>query len=302
MLQQIKQINTMIKYIFSVVFILANLCQVFSQDLGISKTVFYRKIAGNWEPQSQNEYFADKGLEKQIRYERSGDEWQKTEEMTRTMSLNNDTVRSTKITWENGMLVKEAKKTCYNRRDPQHNVVDLIRNGISKMEEYRYTAQSPSLDINEEGFLINYPYDELFRQADTLREQGISLANRKLEINWCEYIEFSINADKYNRIITLESERTKIEVTYREHPEPESGTEAGFAIYPNPCLDEVAIDLNGLNGGTLEILDSYGKSIFMENVRGNRTVRTNMTGFPSGIYLVNLHSGNKIYSGKLIKI
>lgn len=73
-------------------------------------------------------------------------------------------------------------------------------------------------------------------------------------------------------------------------------------IFPNPFSDLLSIDLSKIINGKTEITiyDSQGKTRFMQSVDANRFVELDMSGFPSGIFILEISSESGIFRRKLI--
>lgn len=290
------------KFFLLIVFILTIQSSGFTQDLGIYEAIVYKRPSGSWEPLSKSEYSVNDEVEKQTRFKWEKGNWQIESEVSRNFSMNNDTVEATVTYWNEGIVTKQFTRICYNKRDAQNIVVDVINDGVSKTESLNSYTGHVNLDVNEMCFRISYPFDDLMREAERLKAQGISLANRKLEFNMCTYEEFSVNSDRHNRVVSIESDITKVNFFYRGEIKQDSKIEANFKIFPNPFNAELAIEAARINGEKIEIIDSYGKEIFSENIKGKSVIRVNLSHIPSGLYSIILYSGNNVYSEKLIKI
>ena len=78
-----------------------------------------------------------------------------------------------------------------------------------------------------------------------------------------------------------------------------------MTLYPNPALNILSIELNGISEDIIEelsirIFSSDGREVYADKV-GGLTVQVNRTNLPKGIYFVTLsHQGKKIESKKLI--
>lgn len=75
--------------------------------------------------------------------------------------------------------------------------------------------------------------------------------------------------------------------------------EASSFIFPNPSNNYIDIETN-LKDYSLSVFDIMGKLIFTDNVSQNKT-RMDISNFSNGIYFLQLITGDKIISKKLIK-
>jgi hypothetical protein len=98
------------------------------------------------------------------------------------------------------------------------------------------------------------------------------------------------NAPDYSKYVDLTAPIIRPEVS-----------EKAFSIYPNPSNGIFTITTNQTYTGTIEIYNMLGKKV--ESVVFNNNIRSyeiNLTHYSKGIYLVNLVSGNKKQTEKII--
>jgi hypothetical protein len=83
---------------------------------------------------------------------------------------------------------------------------------------------------------------------------------------------------------------------------PNSGT--GLTAYPNPTKDIVQLMFLNVPDGvyTLSVYDGVGKAVRISQltIRSNRAV-TNLNGFAKGVYLLNVSTGKKNWSVKVVR-
>jgi hypothetical protein len=77
-----------------------------------------------------------------------------------------------------------------------------------------------------------------------------------------------------------------------------------FTIYPNPAFKDITIDLHSQlidKGTSLRLINSQGKLIRIFYIRENTSpVTLDVSGFPAGLYLVNILTPGRSYSARLI--
>ena len=75
-----------------------------------------------------------------------------------------------------------------------------------------------------------------------------------------------------------------------------------LGIRPNPFnpSTSIAYNLGPARTGTLQIFDICGKMVFERPIRGSGTVVWDAEGLGSGVYVLKVISGGKIYSRKLV--
>ena len=77
-----------------------------------------------------------------------------------------------------------------------------------------------------------------------------------------------------------------------------------FTIYPNPAFKDITIDLHSQlidKGTSLRLINSQGKLIRIFYIRENTSpVTLDVSGFPAGLYLVNILTQGRSYSARLI--
>ena len=70
-------------------------------------------------------------------------------------------------------------------------------------------------------------------------------------------------------------------------------------VYPNPVNNQLFIESNS-NIQSVEIVDLAGKKIFVNNQDQLNKIEISTMNYPSGFYIVNVKSQNKVYSSKFI--
>ncbi|MFB0924906.1 MAG: T9SS type A sorting domain-containing protein, partial [Vicingaceae bacterium] len=73
-------------------------------------------------------------------------------------------------------------------------------------------------------------------------------------------------------------------------------------LYPNPANDELNVDLgdNVIYGATMQVYDVIGKVMFSQNV-SQKTLKINISKFPSGMYFVIYSNQGNRFSAKIVK-
>ncbi|MFH0867307.1 MAG: T9SS type A sorting domain-containing protein [Bacteroidota bacterium] len=75
----------------------------------------------------------------------------------------------------------------------------------------------------------------------------------------------------------------------------------GFTLYPNPTSGKISVATTENGSNTIEISNVFGKNIFSAPVFNQQlSNEIDLTGFPSGIYLVKIYVGRKIYTEKIV--
>jgi hypothetical protein len=87
--------------------------------------------------------------------------------------------------------------------------------------------------------------------------------------------------------------------------DPEQVEAAQMLIYPNPASDQIAIDLSlpeGISGGTLEIVDMLGRTVYSESIPFHNTSYViNTSGWKTGSYVAHC-TGLKTQVSQIILI
>lgn len=100
---------------------------------------------------------------------------------------------------------------------------------------------------------------------------------------------YSTNAKKANGFTFFKSEQL---VGIGEH-----GEKMQCSIYPNPATSVVNIKTNEVIG-LAEVIDNTGKTVMEFNGQSG----IDISALPAGNYLIRVHSGNKVMSGKITKL
>lgn len=72
-------------------------------------------------------------------------------------------------------------------------------------------------------------------------------------------------------------------------------------VYPNPFTGEITVEYPGTENFTIEILNSGGQKVFVNNVSTRNRFQINLSVFPSGVYFVKAITGKKAMVQKIIK-
>ncbi len=273
-----------------------------AQDLGILRTTSYLKTNGSWSLFGKTEYSKDPLVEIISRYQWENGVWQKYSEDKRIYSANGDTIALEITSWEGDGSVNLFNRACYIVRDQENSIVDLVVDGESGEGRGRPANVDLSVLMNQLCWPTNYTFDEVFREAEILKKEGIPLEGRKFVIDWCVYIEFIASSDEFNRIKSLESETRRIVVTYRENSNLISNFENLYKIYPNPFSETLVVDLFDTNIDKLAILNSMGIEVQVAFTEGRTKIILNLSDIPAGLYWANIYIGDKVHAQKLIKI
>jgi hypothetical protein len=272
------------------------------QDLGILRTTLYFKTNGSWGLFSKNEYSKEPLRESMRNFRWENGAWQKHSEERRVYSANGDSITLERTSWEDDKPETVFSRACYIVRDQKNSMVDLVVDGISGVGRGRAADMDFSTEMNQSCWPTNYPFDEVFREAESLKNEGTSIEGRTFVVDWCIYIEFIASSDEFNRIKSFESETRRIEVTYRENGNLISKYENRYKIYPNPFSENLEIDLFDTNIKKVIILNSMGIEVKVALIEGETRVNFNLSDLPAGLYWANIYVEDKVYVQKLIKI
>jgi hypothetical protein len=75
-------------------------------------------------------------------------------------------------------------------------------------------------------------------------------------------------------------------------------SEGTIAVYPNPATDKFTIEMSSSVKASIEIFDALGKKVKELQQNGSKSV-VDLTGFPKGIYMINIVSEGKLTSKKI---
>ena len=75
-----------------------------------------------------------------------------------------------------------------------------------------------------------------------------------------------------------------------------------FKVYPNPAVDEINIDLNGLasKNAAISINDISGAKLYFRTITSDKKVKLNTSKFSPGLYFITIETDKKKYAQKLI--
>jgi hypothetical protein len=109
----------------------------------------------------------------------------------------------------------------------------------------------------------------------------------------------------YYVIVTLNTCSSQPSNTISYFPTSMDGTLSQDVIvcYPNPTTAKVEISTSYLSAGyRIEVFNTEGLLIQkIENQRSNKPATIDLDGYPSGIYLIVIHTTTSYYSARIIK-
>lgn len=275
----------------------------FSQNLEIARILTYKKLNYEWELSSKYEYETTPSFEKATTYTKTENGWQKRKEYLRKFMPNRDTIDSSTKTWKDGILQEHKTCRCY-----QTNETDQISFIIEKNEGQKLLKNFDEPikvgDLAECSKLrFRYPFETVIREADVLWRTGIPLESQEIEWEMCTPQNFYLLPDKYNRLIEMESDFSKLVFTYNSETskELEDLLPPEYRIYPNPFFNEIFIEIPAGDVQEIEILDGFGKSIYLLEAKNQTKINIELLDLPAGFYTLNLKHSNRISTHKLIK-
>ena len=74
-----------------------------------------------------------------------------------------------------------------------------------------------------------------------------------------------------------------------------------LTIHPKPFNDLITVEYQSSEAAVLEILSAHGKSVFKKEINDSGSTKINLSSLPAGLYLVNLKTGNKTITEKILK-
>lgn len=77
-------------------------------------------------------------------------------------------------------------------------------------------------------------------------------------------------------------------------------TDNDWMIYPNPGTGIFTIETGDINTGKMQVFDVTGKNIKTVELNRNKNHILDLTGFPKGIYVINLISENQLQTKKIV--
>ncbi len=72
-----------------------------------------------------------------------------------------------------------------------------------------------------------------------------------------------------------------------------------FSVYPNPGTGVFTIEMNDELNATVEVYDALGKKVKTIQQNGFKSV-LDLTGFPKGMYMINITSEGQLVSKKIV--
>lgn len=134
---------------------------------------------------------------------------------------------------------------------------------------------------------------------DTNPTNGAGLPNPNYSGAWGAYVELPsgliISSDMQNGLFVLDA---SVALGVTNSP----ALSASFNVFPNPCVNETQVHLNGYKQGMIKIADIAGKVVYESAITENQKVVTIATDkFAKGAYIVELENQNNIARKKLIK-
>lgn len=112
------------------------------------------------------------------------------------------------------------------------------------------------------------------------------------------------NKDVYKLVFTAFDYMTGKFVFEKSMSSPSGFSEVSkaghFSIYPNPADDFVTLETKGgVNPDAITVLDLSGR-VILSTRQVNEVTRLNLSGIPTGMYLIRIEEGNEQYIEKLL--
>jgi hypothetical protein len=108
--------------------------------------------------------------------------------------------------------------------------------------------------------------------------------------------------------ITIQAEANgkTIETFFIITVDPATGIEdfekENICIYPNPCKDYFWLDMGNYNGEVeVSILNLTGCTVKQKQIRNSSRERFDMTGLPTGMYLIRIYTSERNFVKKIMK-
>lgn len=126
-----------------------------AQDLGVLSTTVYTKADNDWSLVRKSEYSIDPMVEKKTSYKWEENAWQKDDEWIRTFSADKDTIILERNYWEGTEMVSYPSQVCYNVRDQQNDIVNLVVDGRPRKRPGTYSNDAVNFDLTQECMPIS---------------------------------------------------------------------------------------------------------------------------------------------------
>jgi Leucine-rich repeat (LRR) protein len=189
-------------------------------------------------------------------------------------------------------------------------VVKAIQTGN---EEYASVEKEATIQVNKRNQTITFDVKETVKVNDKITltataSSGLDVAyeivsgNATLEANTVTFTdagEVQVKAiqagnNEYNAV-----EKT-VTITVTKSTAIDNLSVIGAKIYPNPVTDILNIELQETGSYTVTILNSIGDIVTQQTVSSVNTA-IDMSAYNSGIYIIKVTTGNRSYTGKIIK-
>jgi len=141
-------------------------------------------------------------------------------------------------------------------------------------------------------------YDHTYRitrstwSDDTEWDQYSVILTQSYGKNGSELIVKETTAPDMRNLLTSAKSKAKIAATLSDKP---------FTVWPNPSTGMFKVSASTTNAGAIEVYDLMGKRIQqVEMSAGVSEYNIDLSGFSKGIYLINITSGNKTVTQKIV--
>lgn len=157
--------------------------------------------------------------------------------------------------------------------DPEGKLASLIKNHIVE-------------NIYESSSL----YNGLILNTLSNIDITININNSRIFYDFACLSEFDIKAS--NGILHL-IDQVILPLNHKEDP---------FVIFPNPAINEfwIITHMESMRGARLKLFNLYGSLLAEYVIQNDKLEKINLTGFPSGIYLIEIFNEQKIFNKKLM--
>ena len=196
--------------------------------------------------------------------------------------------------------------------------------------EYKWLAKDegiPVLQIDEEGPLVTATYRDFYRMSglplnvslgpDTIVLSGTTLTlhatvtggTPPYQVLWSTLdtgstITVTVQENQTFSVLVMDAiqnigtAQKVVTVTFPVKVDETDKTK--FQVYPNPTTGQVRFELPGNTAtATIQVLNSQGKAVMVQQVYpAAGEFMADLSGFPSGLYVIRALTENKVYSTK----
>ena len=113
-----------------------------------------------------------------------------------------------------------------------------------------------------------------------------------------EYSAFAINTDTTTGTVVVDGDEVVETVVLTLISSLEELSQNGIQFYPNPAMDKITIEIDEMQEGTVEMINTLGALVFKTKLNSSKS-SINLVGLEEGVYIIMIRNSERQFTGKI---